>query len=96
MNREVRDYVGDRLVAAVRIHEKLERYGKIDDLEDETIALYEAKEYADRKEKDQVLKQVHEICHQIVVEEVRRLITVDKIRPDGRKVDESPSFKFPS
>ena len=70
-----------------RIHEKLERYGKIDDLEDETIALYEAKEYADQKEKDQVLKQVHEICHQIVVEEVRRLITVDKIRPDGRKVD---------
>ena len=88
LNREVRDYVGDRLVAAVRIHEKLERYGKIDDLEDETIALYEAKEYADQKEKNQVLKQVHEICHQIVVEEVRRLITVDKIRPDGRKVDE--------
>lgn len=88
LNREVRDYVQERMVEAVRIHEKLERYGKIDDLEAETVALYEAKEYADEKEKAQVLKQVYEICHNIVVEEVRRLITVDKIRPDGRKIDE--------
>ena len=88
MNKEVRDYVQKRMVEAVRIHEKLERYGKIDDLEAETVALYEAKEYADEKEKNNVLKQVHEICHNIVVEEVRRLITVDKIRPDGRKIDE--------
>lgn len=88
LNSEVRDYVEERMVAAVRIHEKLERYGKIDDLEDETVAMFEAREYADEKEKAMVLKQVHEICHQIVVEEVRRLITVDKIRPDGRQIDE--------
>lgn len=88
LNKEVRDYVQSRMVEAVRIHEKLERYGKIDDLEAETVALYEEKEYADDKEKNNVLKQVHEICHNIVVEEVRRLITVDKIRPDGRAIDE--------
>ena len=88
LNREVRDYIEERMVEAVRIHEKLERYGKIDELEEETVALYEAKEYADEKEKAEVIKQVKEICHQIVVEEVRRLITVDKIRPDGRKIDE--------
>ncbi len=88
LNREVRNYIEKRMVEAVRIHEKLERYGKIDELEEETVALYEAKEYADEKEKAEVIKQVKEICHQIVVEEVRRLITVDKIRPDGRKIDE--------
>ena len=88
LNREVRNYIEERMVEAVRIHEKLERYGKIDELEEETVALYEAKEYADEKEKAEVIKQVKEICHQIVVEEVRRLITVDKIRPDGRKIDE--------
>ena len=93
LNREVRDYIEERMVEAVRIHEKLERYGKIDELEEETVALYEAKEYADEKEKAEVIKQVKEICHQIVVEEVRRLITVDKIRPDGRKIDEVRPLK---
>lgn len=88
LNKEVREYVQDRMVEAVRIHEKLERYGKIDDLTDETIALYEAKEYEDDKTKNNILKQVGEICHNIVVEEVRRLITADKIRPDGRQIDE--------
>ncbi len=88
LNHEVRDYIQERMVEAVRIHEKLERYGKIDDLEAETIELFENREYEDEKIKQNVLKQVHEICHNIVVEEVRRLITVDKIRPDGRKIDE--------
>ena len=88
LNKEVRDLVEERMVAAVRIHEKLERYGKIDDLTDETVAVWEAKEYEDEKVKNNIVKQVKEICHNIVVEEVRRLITVDKVRPDGRKIDE--------
>ena len=88
LNKAVRDFVEERLVAAVRIHEKLERYGKIDDLEEETVSFFEAKEYADEKAKAKILKQVHEVCHTIVTEEVRRLITVDKVRPDGRKIDE--------
>ena len=88
LNKAVRDVVEERMVAAVRIHEKLERYGKIDDLTDETVAVWEAKEYEDEKVKNNVLKQVKEICHNIVVEEVRRLITVDKVRPDGRQIDE--------
>ena len=88
LNKEVRDLVEERMVAAVRIHEKLERYGKIDDLTDETVAVWEAKEYEDEKVKNSIVKQVKEICHNIVVEEVRRLITVDKVRPDGRKIDE--------
>ena len=32
LNKAVREVVEERMVAAVRIHEKLERYGKIDDL----------------------------------------------------------------
>ena len=31
---------------------------------------------------------VNEVCTQIVADEVRRLIVEDKIRPDGRAVDE--------
>ena len=88
LNKEVRDYVEERMVAAVRIKEKLVRYGTIDDLTDETVALWDSKEYEDEKVKNNVIKQVKEICHNIVVEEVRRLITVDKVRPDGRQIDE--------
>lgn len=88
LNTEVRNYIEKRMVEAVRIHEKLERYGKIDDLEAETVAYYEARDYEDEDAKRNVIKQVKEICHNIVVEEVRRLITVDKIRPDGRQIDE--------
>ena len=35
-----------------------------------------------------MLKQVKQICHSIEADEVRRLIIEDKVRPDGRKVDE--------
>ena len=34
------------------------------------------------------VQQVHEIQEDIVHQEVRRLIAEDKIRPDGRKIDE--------
>lgn len=49
---------------------------------------YEAKEYESEKSKAQTIKFVKEICHDITKEEVRRLITVEKVRPDGRKLDE--------
>lgn len=83
------DEVGKtRLEEAVRIHEKLERYGKIDEITDEMAALFEGKEYANEKEKDKTVKQAREYCHELVAMEVRRLISVEKIRPDGRQIDE--------
>jgi len=84
----VKAFAEARLVEAVRIKEKLERYGKIDDIEAETYAHFEAQEYANDSVKGKTLKQVKEICHDIVATEVRRLISVDKIRPDGRGISE--------
>ncbi len=78
----------ERLIKAVSIHDKLERQNAIDDIENEVVDLYEQKEYKTEKEKDLVLKQVKEIMENVVRDEVRRLITEDKIRPDGRKIDE--------
>lgn len=88
LNKEVRSVVEDKLKEAVRIKEKLLRYGTIDELTDEMAAEYEAHEYADEKTKAKTVKQVREICHNVVREETRRLITVEKIRPDGRQIDE--------
>lgn len=84
----VKTFAEARLVEAVRIKEKLVRYGKIDDIEAETVVHFEAQDYASDSVKNKTLKQVKEICHDIVATEVRRLISVDKLRPDGRGISE--------
>lgn len=88
LNLAVRDMVQTRLEEAVRIKEKLVRYGAIDDLEDEVVAFYEEQTYESEKAKAKTIKQAKEICHDIVKDEVRRLITMDKVRPDGRAITE--------
>ncbi|MFD1135304.1 polyribonucleotide nucleotidyltransferase [Paenibacillus urinalis] len=84
VNKEVRDYAASRLVEAVRIEEKHARQDAIDAINDETVAFFEEK-YIETPE---LLKDVKEILHDIVKEEVRRLITHDKVRPDGRALAE--------
>lgn len=76
------------LIAACRIEGKLARYNKIDELTQKVIDEYESREYKDDEEHDYVMHQVEVITHDVVKDEVRRLISVDKIRPDGRKLDE--------
>ena len=88
LRADVRAMVEVRIKEAMRIKEKLLRYGTIDEIIAETAAAYEAKDYADEKTKAKTVKHAKDICHECVKEEMRRLITVDKIRPDGRKVDE--------
>ena len=88
LKQEVEAKAKDRLIAAVRIHEKLERYGAIDEINAEVEAEYEERTYTDEKEKALVIKQVKEILHDVVKDEVRRLITEDKVRPDGRQITE--------
>lgn len=73
---------------AVSIQKKLERYAAIDALVDQAVAEYEQKDYASEKAKAEVLKQVSKICRGIEADEVRRLIIEDKVRPDGRAIDE--------
>ncbi|RUT29761.1 polyribonucleotide nucleotidyltransferase [Paenibacillus zeisoli] len=84
VNKEVREYAAERLVEAVKIVEKHARQDAIDAVNDETVAFFEQK-YIESLE---LLKDVKEVLHDIVKEEVRRLITHDKVRPDGRKLDE--------
>lgn len=88
IDREVRSNFEAQIRAAVSIKEKLERYGKIDDLTDEAAEMIANKEYASEKEQNNAVKQAREICHGIEADEVRRLIIEDKVRPDGRQIDE--------
>ena len=85
---EVESLAKERMIKAVSIPGKLERYGAIDDINAEVVTLFENRDYADLKEQAKVLKQVKIVLHDLEKDEVRRLITEDKIRPDGRKIDE--------
>ncbi|MEK5031749.1 polyribonucleotide nucleotidyltransferase [Paenibacillus sp. FSL R7-0302] len=84
VNTEVRAFAESRLVEAVRIAEKHARQDAIDLVNNEAVA-YFAEKYIETPE---LLKDVKEALHDIVKDEVRRLITHDKVRPDGRKLDE--------
>ncbi len=88
LEKAVREAGTIRLVKAISIFDKLERQNAIEDIQNEIIATYDAQKYDTEKAKDLVLRQVKQVLELIVSEEVRRLITEEKIRPDGRRVDE--------
>ena len=87
INKLVRDMAEDRLVKAVSIYDKLERARTIEAINEEVIEKLEAAWKGDEDLEDK-MKFVNNILELIVATEVRRLITEDKVRPDGRKVDE--------
>jgi polyribonucleotide nucleotidyltransferase len=75
------------LQKAVQVEEKKAREAATQDVKDRVIAAYEEK-FAEDENHDTIMRDVNEILEQMEHAEVRRLITEDKVRPDGRKVDE--------
>ncbi|PKK96325.1 MAG: polyribonucleotide nucleotidyltransferase, partial [Tenericutes bacterium HGW-Tenericutes-3] len=97
VKNDVEAYAKKRLIEAVSIFDKLERYHAIDAISEETVKHFEKKSFFktidgvkvfDEKAQNTFLSQVKKTLDAIVTAEVRRLITQDKVRPDGRKVDE--------
>ena len=88
----VKEYVNEngkaRLEAAVSIKDKLESYAAIDNATNEMKDHFLNDESLSEKERERLAKHAGEYCEHIVAEEVRRLISEEKIRPDGRKLDE--------
>lgn len=84
VDRAVREFAAERLIEAVRIAEKHARQDAIDAVNDDAVTFFE-QEYIETPE---LLTDVKEVLHDIVKEEVRRLITHDKVRPDGRQLNE--------
>ncbi len=81
---EVNELVETDLRAAVALEGKLNRYNTIDEYKAKALEAFEAKEYESDKVKNQTLKFVKEVTDGIVEDEVRRLIAIEHIRPDGR------------
>jgi polyribonucleotide nucleotidyltransferase len=87
----VRSMAEKDLVAAVFTHEKLERAEKINAINERVIEELTEKFKEDEDFEDK-MKYVNQVLENIVAEEVRRLIIEDKIRPDGRQLDEIRSL----
>lgn len=75
------------LQKAVQVEEKKAREAATEAVKEQVIAIYEER-YADDENYETIMRDVAEILEQMEHAEVRRLITEDKIRPDGRRVDE--------
>lgn len=84
---EVNSAYSQQMIEAIQTEEKLAREENIEKLKDAIYTEYEEK-FADDEEADKKLKEVRQILEDMEKDEVRRLITVDKVRPDGRKLDE--------
>ena len=87
INSKVRDIITVKMVNAIQIEEKLARQEKIDELKEEVRETFREM-YKETEDINSVINQVDEVLEAIEYEEIRRLITEEKIRPDGRKVDE--------
>lgn len=75
------------LQQAVQVEEKLAREAATEAVKERVQEEYQEK-FADDENLDIIMRDVAEILEQMEHAEVRRLITEDKIRPDGRRVDE--------
>ena len=77
----------DQLAKAVQVEEKLAREAATQAVKEEVLTSYQER-FAEDEDKETILRDVAEILEQMEHAEVRRLITEDKVRPDGRRVDE--------
>ncbi len=86
--KDIYGRIYDRMIKAISIFDKLERQNAIDALKKEIIDDYDAREYKNEKDHKLTMLMVNDVLETMVANEVRRLITEEKIRPDGRKIDE--------
>ena len=87
LETKVREFASSKMKSAIQIKEKLEKYAAIDKVKEDTI-LYITEEYKDSEELEKMVSDASKIVNIIEGEEVRNMITIDKIRPDGRAMDE--------
>ncbi|MET1178065.1 polyribonucleotide nucleotidyltransferase [Peribacillus simplex] len=82
LEAEVKGLCEADLNKAVQVQEKHAREDAIKAVKDRVLVNYE------EETDEEKLKQIKEILNKLVKSEVRRLITEEKVRPDGRNPDE--------
>ncbi len=87
LKKEIFDASYATMKAAVITEEKLAREDNIEQVKIDIREAY-AEKFAGHEDEDHLLKEVKQITEDLEKDVVRELITIDKIRPDGRKLDE--------
>lgn len=75
------------LQKAVQVEEKKAREAATEELKNGVREKY-SQQFVEHEDFERIMRDVDEILEQMEHAEVRRLITEDKVRPDGRRVDE--------
>ncbi|WP_110929459.1 polyribonucleotide nucleotidyltransferase [Bacillus massiliglaciei] len=83
LEAEIKNLCLDDMNKAVQVKEKHAREDAITAVKEQVVAQFE-----EREADEETLKQVKEILGKLVKAEVRRLITEEKVRPDGRHPEE--------
>lgn len=81
LDEAVRTFAAEKIKVAVRNPDKLAREAAVEAVNEETLAAFQ-EQYPERE------KDIAEVLHNILKEEVRSAILNEGIRPDGRKMDE--------
>lgn len=87
LKKEIFDASYATMKAAVMTEEKLAREENIEQVKLDIREAY-AEKFAGHEDEDHLSKEVKQITEDLEKDVVRELITIDKIRPDGRKLDE--------
>ncbi|MEG1892714.1 MAG: polyribonucleotide nucleotidyltransferase [Bacilli bacterium] len=87
LKEEIEKFAKKDMEKAIKIKEKLAKYEKIDEVKTTTIEHFKEL-YKDDENLNSIIKDVSKTLEMIEGNIVRKLITDDKIRPDGRKMDE--------
>ncbi len=87
IERQVKDLFSQAMINAIQTEEKLAREENIEKVKETALEHFEAV-LEENDEKVGLLKQVSQLVDNLEKDEVRRLITEEKVRPDGRKIDE--------
>ena len=86
---EVTKLIEKDLDEALRIKEKLERYGRVDEIKDNLLEKYkEDNKDLEDEELDLLLVKVEKIFSEVEYRLFRNIVVKEKIRSDGRRMDE--------
>ena len=89
--KEVEEFATSKMLEAIQIKDKIEKYAAIDKVKEDSIEEF-TKRYENDENLESILKDVSKIVDNIEASVVRRLITEEHIRPDGRAMDEIRSL----
>ncbi len=86
----IKDLATERMDSALRIKDKLEKYAAIDNLKEEIIELFTKENEDSMKEMElkELLVKVNMVLSDIEYELFRNIVVKEKIRADGREMDE--------